>query len=76
MCVSTSPETMQSSDFKQYAFDVLVTRAPDIANFFYELQGLVINYSPDKSIKFNLDIQIVAESSRAIKAGQLSFTIR
>ncbi len=70
------PETMQSSDFKQYAFEVLVTRAPDIANFFYELQGLVINYSPDKSIKFNLDKQIIEESNRAIKAGQLSFTIR
>ena len=70
------PETMQSSDFKQYAFDVLVTRAPDIANFFYELQGLVINYSPDKSIKFNLNKQIVEESNRAVKAGQLSFTLR
>jgi hypothetical protein len=70
------PETMQSSDFKQYAFDVLSTRAPDIAKFFYELQGLVINYSPDKSIKFNLDKQMVEESNRAVKAGQLSFTIR
>ena len=70
------PETMQSSDFKQYAFDVLSTRAPDIAKFFYELQGLVINYSPDKSVKFNLDKQMVEESNRAVKAGQLSFTIR
>ena len=70
------PETLPASDFKQYAFDELVNRASDIAKFFYELQGLVINYSPDKSIKFNLDQQMVDESNRAIKAGQLSFTIR
>jgi hypothetical protein len=70
------PETIPESDFKQYAFEMLITRAPDIAKFFYELQGLVINYSPDKSVKFNLDKQMVDESNRAIKAGQLSFTIR
>ena len=70
------PEYMQPSDFKEYAFKILTTRAPEIAKFFYELQGLVINYSPDKSIKFNLDKQMVEESNRAIKAGQLSFTIR
>jgi hypothetical protein len=70
------PETLPASDFKQYAFDELTNRTPDIAKFFYELQGLLINYSPDKSIKFNLDQQVVEESTRAIKAGQLSFTIR
>jgi hypothetical protein len=70
------PETLTASDFKKYAFDELITRAPDIAKFFYELQGLVINYSPDKSVKFDLDQHVVEESNRAIKAGQLSFTIR
>jgi hypothetical protein len=70
------PEYMQPVDFKEYAFKVLTTRAPEIAKFFYELEGLVINYSPEKSIKFSLDKNIIEESSRAIKAGQLSFTIR
>lgn len=70
------PETLPASDFKQYAFDELITRTLDIAKFFYELQGLVINYSPDKSVKFDLDQHVVEESNHAIKAGQLSFTIR
>ena len=70
------PETLPASDFKQYAFDELITRAADIAKLFYELQGVVINYSPDKSIKFDPDKQMVEESNRAIKVGPLSTTIR
>ena len=48
------PETLPASDFKQYAFDELINRASEIAKFFYELQGIVINYSPDVSIQFDL----------------------
>ncbi len=70
------PESLAATDFKEYAFKVLITRIPEIAKFFYELQGILINYSPDKSVKFSLDKNIVEESTRAIKGGQLSFTIR
>jgi hypothetical protein len=70
------PETLPASDFKQYAFDELITRASDIVKLFYELQGVVIDYSPDKSIKFDPDKQMVEENNRAIKVGPLSTTIR
>lgn len=70
------PQNLAPSDFKNYALNAIRKRTPDIANFFYSLEGFVVNYTPDLAIKYDLLGVEIEMINKAVKIGELSFTLR
>lgn len=70
------PDRLDVLDYRDYALTKIRHQASEISKFFFELEGFVINYSPDEARKFNLRGEQTEVVSQAIKAGNLSFTIR
>ncbi len=70
------PVNLARHDFKDYALNVIQKRAKEIANFFYSLEGFVINYTPDLAIKYDLQGVEIGQINKEVKVGKLSFTLR
>lgn len=70
------PEGMNPSNFKDYALKAVRKRAVVLSNFFYPLEGFVVNYTPDLAIKYCLQGEEIGVINNAVKAGKLSLTLR
>ena len=72
----TFPENLPTSDYKSYAFEALGRQKEDIGNYFYAIEGLVINWNPDSAIRYDLAGNEISHSDKATVLGRLSFNLK
>jgi len=72
----TFPEKLPPSDYKTYAFAALGRQKEDISKYFYAIEGLVINWSPDSSTRYDLAGDEISHLDKATVLGRLSFSLK
>jgi hypothetical protein len=72
----TFPENLPTSDYKSYAFEALGSQKEDIGKYFYAIEGIVINWNPDSSTRYNLAGDEISHLNKATVMGRLSFSLK
>jgi len=72
----TFPENLPTSDYKSYAFEALGRQKEDIGKYFYAIEGLVINWNPDSSTRYDLAGDEISQLDKAAILGRISFSLK
>ncbi|CAM8658160.1 hypothetical protein MCEMSE6_02802 [Oxalobacteraceae bacterium] len=72
----TFPDSLPSTDYKTYAFAALGRGKEDIGKFFYAIEGLVINWSPDSATRYDLTGAEISKLEKAAILGRMSFSLK
>jgi hypothetical protein len=70
------PENLPTADYKAYAFAALERQKEDIGKYFYAIEGLVINWSPDSATRYDLSGDEISHLNKATVMGRLSFSLK
>jgi hypothetical protein len=72
----TFPDNLPTIDYKSYAFAALDRQKEDIGKYYYAIEGLVINCSPDRAIIYDLSGAEISQLDKAAILGSMSFSLK
>ncbi|MGV1016817.1 MAG: hypothetical protein ACOYBW_05500 [Fluviibacter phosphoraccumulans] len=70
------PDELPAVQYLEYVLTGLPDQLREAASFFYPPTGFVINWSPDRASKYDLNGVLIEELPRAFRGGALSFTLK